>query len=143
LEFDGRQSESPDIFYPGLNYLSAELSLNAGRRGWKGLDPSIVEATRASLAAKNLADPDFWSVIGETELQLYKVLAAGKLASTRKSVARGYQDLYRRVSAPWMWSSAYDTAQFVLRKYSIRSSRKERGAAEDILETLFAFARPK
>jgi hypothetical protein len=139
----GRQSQSPDIFYPALNYLSAELSLNAGRRGWKGLDPSVVESTRASLDAKNLAVPDFWSVIGQTELQLYMAMAAGKLASARESLARGYQDLYRRVSAPWMWSSAYDTAQFVLRNYSGRTSQKERKAAEDVLGSLFTFAQPK
>jgi hypothetical protein len=139
----GRQSDSPDIFYPALNYLSAELSLNAGRRGWKGVDPSIVDATRASLDAKNLADPDFWSVIGQTELQLYMALAAGRLASARESLGRGYQDLCRRVTAPWMWSSAYDTAQFVLRKYSTRASEQERKAAEDILASLFTFAKPK
>jgi hypothetical protein len=126
-----------------MNYLSAELSLNAGRRGWKGLDLSITESTRASIDAKNVADPDFWSVIGQTELQLYMALAAGKLASARESLARGYQDVYRRVSAPWMWSSVYDTAQFVLRKYSTRTSDKERKAAEDILGSLLAFAQSK
>ena len=139
----GRQSAASDIFYPAMNYLSAELSLNAGRRGWKGLDLSITESTRASIDAKNVADPDFWSVIGQTELQLYMALAAGKLASARESLARGYQDVYRRVSAPWMWSSVYDTAQFVLRKYSTRTSDKERKAAEDILGSLLAFAQSK
>jgi hypothetical protein len=51
-------------------------------------------------------------------------LAAGKLARARKSLTRGYQDLYRRVRAPKMWSSAYDTTQFMLRKYSTRASQK-------------------
>jgi hypothetical protein len=138
-----RQSSPSDIFYPALNYLSAELSLNAGRRGWKGLDSSIIESTRASLNAKNLADPDFWSVVGQTELHLYTALAGGKLAGARESLARGYQDLYRRVSAPWMWSSVYDTAQFVLQKYSTRTSEKERRAAEDLLASLLTFAKPK
>jgi hypothetical protein len=76
------------------------LALNAGRRGWKGLDQAIVEAARASLEAKNLADPDFWSVVGQMELELYIALADSKLASTQKSLERGYQDPYRRVSAP-------------------------------------------
>jgi hypothetical protein len=139
----GREGAASDIFYPALNYLCAELSLNAGRRGWKGLDPSMIESTRSSLDAKNFADPDFWSVIGQTELQLYMALAAGKLAGARESLARGYQDVYRRVSASWMWSSVYDTAQFVLRKYSMRTSDKERKAAEDILASLITFAQPK
>jgi hypothetical protein len=139
----GRQSEASDIFYPALNCLSADLSLNAGRRGWKGLDVSIIQWTGASLDAKNLADPDFWSVIGQTELQLYIALANGKVASAREPLVRGYQDVYRRVSAPWMWSSVYDTAQFVLRKYSTRTSEKERKAAQDILGSLCTFAQAK
>ena len=139
----GRQSEVSDVFYPALNYLSAELSLNAGRSGWKGLDSSIIESTRRGLDAKNVADPDFWSVIGQTELQLYIALAAGKLAHARESLGKGYQDVYRRVSAPWMWSSVYDTTQFVLRKYLTRTSNKEHKAAEDILASLLTFAQPK
>jgi CHAT domain-containing protein len=139
----GRQKAAPDIFYPALNYLSAELSLNAGRAGWKGLDLSIIESTRASLDTKNLADPDFWSVVGQTELQLYIALAATKLAGARESLEKGYKDLYKRVSAPWMWSSVHDTAQFVLRKYSERTSEKERQAAEDILAFLRTFAHPE
>jgi hypothetical protein len=139
----GREGASPDLFYPAMNYLSAELSLNAGRRGWQGLDLSLIGATRASLEAKNLADPDFWSVVGQTELQLYTALAAGKLANARESLERGYQDVYRRVSAPWMWSSVYDTAQFVLRKYSLRTPDNERKAAEGLLACLLTFAQPK
>jgi CHAT domain-containing protein len=139
----GRRSGASDLFYPALNYLAAELSLNAGRTGWKGLDAPMIASTRSSLDAKNVSDPDFWSVIGQTELQLYLAVAVGKLASERESLQRGYQDLYRRVSAPWMWSSAYDTAQFVLGKYSTRTSAKERRAAAEILAFLLTLSETK
>lgn len=139
----GRANGAPDVFYPGLNYLAAELSLNAARRGWKGFDPSIVQSTRASLEAKNLHDPDFWSVVGQTELNLYNAIAGRKLASSRELLERGYQDLHRRVSAPWMWSSVYDTTQFVLRKYSARTSDRESKAAKALLTCLMTFAQQK
>jgi CHAT domain-containing protein len=140
-----RASHSPNLFYPALNYLAADLALNAGRSGWKGLDAAVVVATRASLEAKNLADPDFWSVIGQTELKLFQALADGKLASMREALEKGYQDLHRRVSAAWMWSSAYDTANFVLQKYSARASAnsKENKAAQTLLADLAVFAQPK
>jgi CHAT domain-containing protein len=138
-EVIARASLASDLFYPALNYLAADLALNAGRRGWKGLDSAIVEAARASLEAKNLADPDFWSVVGQTELELYIALADGKLARTQKSLARGYQDLYRRVSAPWLWSSVFDTTRFVLQKYAVRASVKENNAADTLLACLGMF----
>lgn len=134
-----RQTKESNLFYPALNYLVAELALHAGEGGWKGLDPDLVEATNASLDAKNLDDADFWSQIGKTDLQLYEALAAGKLRSKQKSLQKKYQDLNRRVSAPWMWSSAYDTAQFVLKKYAIHAPAQEKKAAESLLSYLFDF----
>ena len=137
-----RDSQAPDLFYPALNHLAAEVALNAGRTGWKGLDASLLNATRASLDAKNHADPDFWSVVGQTELQLYEALADVKLARALESLEKGYQDLHRRVSAPWMWSSVHDTTHFVLQKYMARASAKEKKAAETLLANLATFAQP-
>jgi tetratricopeptide repeat protein len=137
----GREREASNVFYPGLNYLAAELALNTGRRGWKGADASIIEATGKSLDAMSLEDPDFWTVAGQTALQMYKALAGGaKLASVRESVERGYQDLYRRVSAAWMWASVYEDARFVLHKYMARATANERKAAAALLERLATFA---
>ena len=135
-----REQELSDAFYPALNYLAAELVLNAGRPGWKGLDTSIVESTGASLEARSQADPDFWSIVGQTELQLYIAVAAGKLASNLERLQKGYQGHHKRVSAPWMWSSVYDTTQFVLQAYSARTSPKEGKAAEKLLAFLAALA---
>jgi hypothetical protein len=65
--------------------------LNAGLSKWKGLDTSMIEATRASLDAKTTADADFWSVAGQTELKLYEALAAGKLTDAVGSIEKGFQ----------------------------------------------------
>jgi hypothetical protein len=137
----GRDTQSPNLFYPGLNYLAAELALNLGRRGWKGVDGAIAEATARSLDARTSSDPDFWSVVGQVELQLYSALAEGrKLASAREALERGYGDLYKRVAAAWMWASAYDTAAFVLRRYVERAAPAERKAAAALLDRLATFA---
>ena len=85
-----REREASNVFYPGLNYLAAELALNTGRRGWKGVDASIVEATGKSLDAERLADPDFWSVVGQTELRLYKALAGTAGARERARLDRAW-----------------------------------------------------
>jgi hypothetical protein len=138
-----RARQESDLFYPALNYLAADLALNVGRRKWKGLDSAIVEAARASLEAKNLVDPDFWSVVGQTELQLYMALADGNLASAQKSLERGYRDLARRVSAPWLWSSVFDTTHFVLQKYAVRGSVKENNSADALLACLAMFTQGK
>jgi CHAT domain-containing protein len=136
-----REHGLPDGFYPTLNCLAAELAANVGRRRWKGLDASVVKSTRASLEAKSSTDPDFWSVVGQTELRLYEALAAGKLARARESLEKGYEDLYNRVRTPRKWSSVYDTAQFVLQKYSRQASAKEGKEAETLLEFVAAFGR--
>ena len=76
----------------------------------------------------------------QTELQLYTAVAAGKLASNLERLQKGYQGHHKRVSAPWMWSSVYDTTQFVLQAYSARTSLKEGKAAEKLLAFLAALA---
>lgn len=64
-----------------MNRLAAELVLNAGRPGWKGLDAADVKVIRTSLADKVRDDPDFWSVISQTELRVYEAIAQGNLAT--------------------------------------------------------------
>jgi hypothetical protein len=132
----GRDAKLSDFFYPAMNRMAAELALNAGRPGWKGLDSAAVGAVRHSLAAKVRDDPDFWSVVGQTELRLYEALGKRALSQERALIERAYDDLHLRVSAQWMWASVRDQLQFVLPKYVGRTGGAERKAALGLLERL-------
>jgi hypothetical protein len=61
----------------------------------------------------------------------------------RESLELGYQDLYKRVSAAWMWASVYDNARFVLQKYTVRAAAKEKKVAAALLERLADFSQVK
>ncbi len=129
----GLENGLPDVFYPAMNAMSAELALNAGRPAWKGLDRKRIDAARASLSAKVRDDPDFWSVVGQTELSLYEALSDGSLVKKRLMLESEYGDLHRRVSAQSLWGSVRDQLTFVLSKYMARTKGEERKAAETLL----------
>jgi CHAT domain-containing protein len=136
----GRDGRLSDVFYPALNRIAAELVMEAGRPEWRGLDPRAVAAVRQSLASKVRDDPDFWSVAGQAELSMFEAVGRGTLAKKRASIEADYADLHVRVSAPWMWASIRDQAQFVLVKYATRAPTAEQNAARALLERITAFA---
>jgi len=138
-----QRHDRSDFFYSSLNYLAAELVLNAGQGRRKELDKKVVERTREYIEEKTTEDPDFWSVVGQTELELYLALAKGTFAKKSESLAKGYRNLYRRVTAPWMWSSVYDTLHFVLQNYLSRRLTRESRAAETLLASIAPFAENK
>jgi CHAT domain-containing protein len=127
-----RENRSADLFYPALNSLVSDLVVHAGIAGWTGLDPDSIKIVRSSLAAKVHDDPDFWSVVGETELRMYEALSHGNLAENRDRIEREFNDVFERVSAIDKWSSVYDNAEFVLRKYVERTGPKEKDAALEV-----------
>ena len=71
----GEKNGASDLHYPASNRLAADVALHAGTRRWRSLDPEIAGILRKSLQAKSAADADFWSVVGETELDQYEALA--------------------------------------------------------------------
>src|SRR5262249_10968913 len=128
-----------NLFYPASNYIAAELALNAGRKGWKLQHASLFDDTRKSLEAKNQDDPDFWSLGGDTEIDLYAAVEQLRLAKDRASLEKRYRDLHTRMRGGSDWASVYDTAVFVLAKYRERATRDERGASDALLTTLEGF----
>jgi hypothetical protein len=138
----GEQSGSTNVYYPASNRLTADVAMHAGTRRWRSLDREMARMLRKSLKDRSASDPDFWSVVGETELDQYEALSARKLAPARKQLSRAYDDLHKRVTATRMWASVYDTACLVLPNYASRASAKERAAANELLDQLRKFAHP-
>jgi hypothetical protein len=120
-----RKAGGADVFYSASNVIVAELALGAGRRR---VDPALFAEARAGLHAKEIEGPDFWSVVGETELRLYEAIDNGVLAKRQRTVITSYRDLAGRVQGSSQWSSVYDTANFVLSKY-LKHTGKAKGEA--------------
>jgi len=129
----GREHKLSDFFYPALNRLSAEFALGNGP---VQLDPQAVAAIRANLESAVRDKPDFWSVVGQTELLVYEALERGDLAAQASTIIAAYDDLQLRIQTEWMWASVYDQAQFVLPKYAKRASPNEREAAKRVIDRL-------
>jgi hypothetical protein len=119
----------PDLFYPALNRMAAEVVVDAAAATWKGFDVAETDAVRQSLARKVRDAPDFWSVVGVTELDLYMALAAKHLADEIDDIVAGYARLHARDDRSPMWESVIDQLDFVLPKYAKRSSAAEATAA--------------
>jgi CHAT domain-containing protein len=134
------KSGSSDLFYPASNYIAAELALHAGERGWRGIEPELMTRVRANLAQQNQSDPEFWSIVGEIELDFYEAVGEGKLAEKGPDLERRYVDLYQRMHGGTEWGSVLDTASFVISNYLARASKAEAAAAIALLERLEGFA---
>jgi hypothetical protein len=135
-----RTSNDPGLFYPALNRMAAELIVDAGKPQWGGFDAAAAAEVRQALATKTRDDPDFWSVVGLTELRLYEGLAKRNLAGERAGIETEYQVLHSRVGAPLLWGSALDQVEFVLSKYADRASAAEKKAATALLDFLAKLA---
>jgi hypothetical protein len=135
-----RESGDPELFYPALNCLAAELIVDGGSSDWAGFEADRVRAVRASLEAKAHDDPDFWSVSGLADLRVYDAIARRELADARASIDDQYSDLQKRVRADWLWASVRDQIRFVLSKYAARAPERERNAGDALLTRLETFA---
>lgn len=139
-----RANKDPELFYPALNRMAAEIIINSGKPGWQGFDPAIVAEVRSNLEAKTKGDPDFWSVAGLVDLRLFEALArrdtpsdsCGKLAAAFPGLQGGYEDLYSRVNSMGMWSSVYDQSRFVLDNYEKSAPLQEEKDAVHQLQNL-------
>jgi hypothetical protein len=138
LDISDREKLS-NRYYPACNCIAAELALHAGQAGWRLAERSLFATARSSLNAQNQSDPDFWSVVGAIELDLYEAIAEQTVAAKRGEIKERYDDLYHRMRSAADWSSVYDTAAFVLVRYRQRSAGAEGNAAADLLSMLKGF----
>jgi len=136
-----RASHDHQLFYPALNRMAAELIVDAATPDWRGFDPAALADIRGNLATKTRDDPDFWSVVGLTELRLYEAIARRRLALELDTIIGEYRDLHSHVSATTSWSSVLDQMCFVLPKYGMRATAAEKRAAMALMKCLEELAR--
>ncbi len=95
-----QRNDVPNLFYPAMNVIVGDLTLNARSGKKQPLDAKLVETARKSIVAKNHDDPDFWSFAAQTDLLLYEAVAKGTLRQQGATIERGYADLFKRSQGP-------------------------------------------
>jgi hypothetical protein len=73
-----------------------------------------VAAVRTALAEQSRRAPDFWSIVGLTELELLEALLEQRLDQALPRLAAHFTEHHERCSAPWLWGSVADQLRFVL-----------------------------
>ncbi len=110
-----QEENNNEWFYPALNRLAGQLRHHR-------LDPKNVSApsaqqiaaVRASLQAKSLTDPDFWTEAGQIELDSYETLIHEPDPAQLDAERSRYEDLHRRAPAPKNWRTVADQWDFVI-----------------------------
>jgi len=135
-----RKAGDDTVFYPAKNGISAEFSLAFMNGRLPQLDAERFDVVGASLLKAATERPDFWSVVGQTELLMLAALAKGQLAAAQQGLTRGFRELKARVPAVKMWDSVCNEAEFTLQPYiemvSSQQRPAEKLAAQGLLDTL-------
>jgi hypothetical protein len=113
-----------------MNRIAAQLALADDA---KPLDNDDVTAVRGSMSS---VPPDFWSVVGQTELDVFVSIAAGRLSHDVDNLIEDFRKHHARVGNPRMWGSVLDNATFVHCRYRRRPDESERTAADRLLGEL-------
>jgi tetratricopeptide (TPR) repeat protein len=127
-----------ELFYPALNRMAAAIVVDGATAQWRGFDPSETQPVRESLARKAANDPDFWSLVGAIELDLYVALGAREIAKHVDAIIGRYADLHSRDGST-RWRSVLDQLEFVLPRYAASAAPPEKEAAGKLLEAVRSF----
>ena len=135
-----RKAGADTLFYPAKNGISAELRRAFLSKHLPALDAGRFEVVAASVQKAANERPDFWSVVGQTELRVLAALAKGQLATAQAGLTQTLRELKARVPAVWMWDSVYNEAQFTLLPYIEMAAPAEKLAAQSLLDALKGLA---
>ena len=135
-----REANADNLFYPAKNGISAELRLAFIERRPAEIAVERMRAVQESLVRAARERPDFWSVVGQSELRLLEAVAAQRLAADAPALLAAFRDLKARVPARAMWDSVHAEARFTLEPYLGIANAAERRAANDLLGALGAMA---
>jgi hypothetical protein len=108
------KSNAPNLSYPALNGMAAELIVDAVTEGWKGFDPERLRRVRACLDAQAKSDPEFWILADQIGLRVYEVMAVCRLDPEYAAIEAAYRGLYVRDASPGNWESVRDQLRFLL-----------------------------
>ena len=133
-----RKSGADNLFYPAKNCISCELRASFLARKPPSISEERIREVRESLQKAAAESPDFWSVVGQTELQILATLAAGKLAAEAPTLIDKLREHKARVPAIFLWDSVYNEAQFTLEPDLSVASEDEKRAAHSLLDALKA-----
>ncbi|HWH84014.1 MAG TPA: CHAT domain-containing protein [Burkholderiaceae bacterium] len=135
-----RKAGADNLHYPAKNGIGAELraAFLAGRA--PVLDADRLKVVSDSLDHAAITRPDFWSVVGQTELQMLAALAQGRLAAAEPALTAALRELKARVPALRMWDSVLNEARFTLEPYLGVASAADKRAAQKLLDELGAMA---
>jgi hypothetical protein len=134
----GERLKSPP-FYPAMNRMIAQLALAGTAKRTAGVDAGTIDRIRRGMAGE---PDDFWSVVGQTELDMYVAINDRTLAKAATSLIAKFNKHCVLQRAPRMWASVYDTATLVLSRYGNGKGGKpaEAAAALQLLTVLAALA---
>ena len=137
-----RRLKVDNVFYPAKNGISCELraAFVAGKA--PAIADQRIREVAESLQNAAAAKPDFWSVVGLTELRALSALARGDLAGIVDEVVDQLRELKARVPSPGKWDSVYNEALFTLLPYEAVEglAANEKRAAQTLLATLAELA---
>ena len=130
-------SPAQPLFYPAMNRIAAQLARADDAKRQEAMDHDTVALVLGSMRS---VPPDFWSVVGQTELGMYSSVARSSLARDADDLIRDFRDHHARVGNERLWSSVFDNATFVLSRYGTRAGQAESVAADQLLAALALLA---
>lgn len=140
-----RRLKVDNLFYPAKNGISCELRAAFVAGKLAQVAEQRIREVAESLQNAAAEKPDFWSVVGLTELRVLSALARGDLAGIVGEVDDQLRELKGRVPSLGKWDSVYNEALFTLMPYQAISglAANEKRAAQTLLATLAELAGAK
>ena len=134
-----------DWYYPAWNRLAGEIALQTSTARIKGkaaqvpLDDERWAAVRQMLVNKTRNDPDFFSVVGLTEVRMLEAIADGSLSQAGAGIASEFDALHARMPSTPKWKSVHDQLDFALAGVFAHGAPAERDAARTLLSHVEAY----
>ena len=124
---DDTARKSGDIkrFYAAKNWLDAEVRGALLGEQPPQLADARIQDVRDALQLAIAKDPDFWSVVGQTELDILVSLVRGRLDQDGPRFIATLCELKVRVPSTRMWDSVWNQARFVLEPCLSRKDQSE------------------